>query len=272
MSIDIDLTKMHRNNSYDSNYDLNLDLSSVKSMTEQYIIDNPSFERTTDNITNKFYNNFKNTFSTQLTGFDTLETIAVNQINNYNFSPTNTSGEVIITEQDINNYLKMSEVFGNSIIFHRQDGESYKVNYITVDNFYVNLYTNSLGSYADFVVGLNITGYEIMASITCEVSTHNGSELRFDLKNASYRLGDIEIDSALKEKFVDYLASGLSHGDDDTISLSSNRENLIISFNHALQASNAAPFLSHLDVDARVYGDNLNSTNAGVKLNVTYDA
>lgn len=267
--ININLTELHANSSEDENYDLNLDLDLVRTATIEDIVSTENFEKTTDNIKSLFESNFRNIFSSTLSGHRTIKEVAVSQINASSIT-SGTSLDVVITEEDINNYFKMSDILGNTIIFHREDGNTHKVNYFTVDNFYVNLFEENYVQCADFVLGLNVNGYETVISVKTPFTGVNNNKLTFSLEEATFNFGSIDISDNLKNYFIDYLANGISCEDDQTIKLSDDRSEIVVDFTSIISSSNKASFIEeNCDIAVTMYGEVRPSQEAGFKIRIT---
>ena len=75
-----------------------------------------------------------------------------------------------LTENDINQFLKSQSVFGNKFFMQRAlPGNKNKLNYIALDNAYLNVYGNN----AIITVGLNINGLETIVTLKMELDSTN---------------------------------------------------------------------------------------------------
>jgi hypothetical protein len=271
MSIDIDLTKLHQNQFVDANYDLNLDLLAIKNATETHINNNPTFTKTTDNIQSFFEQTFRNTYASKLTGHKSIKNIAIEQINAAQLTSVGDSVNVVIQEKEINDYFSISEIIGDTVIFHRDTTTGHKVNFVTIDNFYTNMYKDSTGSYADFVIGLNISGYETVATIETKLVTTSGTTMEFEFTEHAFNFGAVELDGELKNSFIDYLSTGLSHSEDSTIKLSNDKQSIIVDFADAISDSIYSTIIkNHCNVACNIFGNNLQTTEAGLEINISF--
>ena len=79
---------------------------------------------------------------------------------------------VNLNESDINNYLKTRNIFGNKYFLQREiENGKNKVNYIALDNAYINF----LADKAIFSAGLNINGLETMITMPMNLDEDNST-------------------------------------------------------------------------------------------------
>lgn len=107
-----------------------------------------------------------------LVSSSSIDSILTNAVAHFSgYEPSLNSFDIAnISEADINTFLKSQSVFGNKYFLNREvdDGKN-KVNYIALDNAYMNLYTNN----AIISVGLNINGLETMVTLKMEQDPSN---------------------------------------------------------------------------------------------------
>jgi hypothetical protein len=272
LSVHVNLELLHTNELYDSTYDLKLDIDSVKENVESYIEANPDFIKNDANIKTLFENEFKSTFASSLQGYPTVKEIINDQIEaKFALGSMPLEGfDVFVTEEEVNDFLKMSNILGNTYVFHRNEDGHHKVNYITADNFYVNFHNDVSESYADFVIGLNINGYETIATINCPMTSSSAGELIFDLEHADFKFGQLDISAGIEEQFIKYLAEGLSNSDDDTIHLDTATNNVVVDVYNALEGTVASEYIkNYCNVDTSVYGESFETTNSGIKIAIS---
>lgn len=100
---------------------------------------------------------------------DTILTNAVSSFEGYNILDSDFN-VASISESDINLFLKSQSVFGNKYLLSREmDNNKNKVNYIALDNAYLNIYGNT----SIITVGLNINGLETIVTLKMELDTAN---------------------------------------------------------------------------------------------------
>ena len=96
------------------------------------------------------------------------------------FDPMQHSFDIAnINESDVNTYLKTTQVFGHKFFLQRElDDGTNKVNYIALDNAYINFLSDG----AIFSAGLNINGLETMITMPMTLDTENsgGKKLVYD--------------------------------------------------------------------------------------------
>lgn len=269
LSVNVNLDRLHSNDIYDSHYDLNLDIFKVQTKTEADIMANPNFDKTDINIKNLFESNFQAEFAATLECEKSIKQIVQEEINASNFTSTTGSLNIDISEEQINDYLKDSEIIGNTVVFHRQDKDNYKVNFLTVDNFYVNLYKEETTTFADFVIGLNVTGFETVVGIKTKLTNSSGTRMEFSILDDGYRFGQLTLKDDLKREFVNYLINGFDHNDDTSLSLNSNQTGIILDFQDAINGSNYGTIINnHCDISCNIYGETASTTDAGVILSI----
>ncbi len=175
------------------------------------------------------------------------------------------SGETYLcnlTENEINNYMKTRSMIGYTTLLHKDNGDgTYKANYITIENFYINLYKEGEENYADFVVKIDINGYVTSLVFHCTSAGAEGTKMNFNIQQIEY--GNIETD-ALKEKLMSLVSNALQESDGSIIL---NKETSVISFDFAnllkeaqTKTENRIKESQGLDVDLtnQFSGDNLN--------------
>ena len=100
---------------------------------------------------------------------DSILTNAVSKFEGYSISQ-NSFDIANISEADINLFLKSQGVFGNKYFLTREiEDDKNKINYIALDNAYMNLYGNT----SVISVGLNINGLETMVTLKMELDPSN---------------------------------------------------------------------------------------------------
>ncbi len=135
-----------------------------------------------------------------------------------------------LSESIINKYIAGQSIIGYTTLLHRADEHGYKVNYITVDNFYCNLYVNSDDEeIAEFVCKINMNGYHTSLTFSTVVTSGGleGSSLVFHVRDIKYGQASAE---ELKKEFFGIICAAINGGDD---TISANLENYTISFNFA---------------------------------------
>ena len=95
-----------------------------------------------------------------------------------------------IKESEINRYLAGTGVVGYTTVLgrYKEDGK-YKANYVTIDNFYCNLYTESTRAIAEFVCKLNINGYHTSMTISSKAvgaSARSGKSIIYTIDEVKY--------------------------------------------------------------------------------------
>ena len=137
----------------------------------------------------------------------------------------------ILLEEDINEYIAGRNIVGYTSLLHRDTPEGYKVNYITIENFYMNIYKNEENkNIAEMVCKIDVNGYVTSLTFATEMSTggFDGSKLVFAVKDIQFGQSDAD---NLKEEFFDIIYDALNNEGDH--SLQADKENYTISVDFA---------------------------------------
>ena len=110
-------------------------------------------------------------------GFNVIDTTSIddkikNDISTYgSYDPAINSFDIVnLTESDINLFLKSQNIFGNKYLLGRDlPNDKHKINYIALDNGYLNIYGNN----AIISVGLNLNGLETIVTLKMDLDTSN---------------------------------------------------------------------------------------------------
>ena len=133
-----------------------------------------------------------------------------------------------LSENDINEYIAGRNIVGHSSLLHRDAPEGYKVNFITIENFYMNIYKNASNkNIAEMVCKIDVNGYLTSLTFQTEMPDDGGfadNKLTFAIKDIRFGSTDAE---NLKEQFFDIIADALNNTGDD--SLTADKENYTIS-------------------------------------------
>lgn len=115
-----------------------------------------------------------------------------------------------LDENDINGYVKGRNVVGYTSLLHRQAENTYKVNYITIDNFYTNVYRDEKDT-AEFVAKVNINGCH--TSLTFSSAVHDvitDNNMIFNIDQVKY--GEIGAEK-MKKELLKIIQDALQGGD-----------------------------------------------------------
>lgn len=117
----------------------------------------------------------------------------------------------ILNEKDLNNYIAGRNIIGFTTLMHRQTPESYKINYMTVDNFYANIYHDGDEQIAEFVCKININGYPTSLAFVSNADIQNDSII-FTIKDDGVKYGSIAAPE-LNNQFFNVMKGALNNGD-----------------------------------------------------------
>lgn len=134
-----------------------------------------------------------------------------------------------LTEKDISDYVRGRSIVGYTTLITRVDKDgNLKLNFVTIDNFYCNLYQNAEGlSTVDFIVRINLNGCPTSLTFSTFIPSDGLKEntITFGVKNIKYgEMGGEDLTNMLFE----IIASALDGGDS---SISANKDNHTITFN-----------------------------------------
>ena len=123
-----------------------------------------------------------------LSNSESLETTLKNGVSSFgDYSPSVDSFEIArINENVINDFLKTQNVFGMKYFLSRELKEGgVKINYIALDNAYINLLKDS----CIITIGLNINGLETFVTLEMELDKNNNDSSKLVYKSGSTYFG-----------------------------------------------------------------------------------
>lgn len=141
----------------------------------------------------------------------------------------------VLDENMINEYISSKNIVGYTSLLHRDTPEGYKVNYITIENFYMNIYKNSLDkNIAEMVCKIDVNGYP--TSLTFETEMSDGgfedNKLIFNVKDIEYGLSDAD---NLKEEFFGIMSDALNNQGDDSLVMDAENYTISVDFTSIMQ-------------------------------------
>lgn len=140
----------------------------------------------------------------------------------------------VLHESDINDYIASTAIVGYTSLFHRWNGDEFKLNYITVDNFYSNIYKKDDHYVTELVIKVNVNGYHTSLVFDTEMrgNTLINNSLVFDVKKVMF--GDCDAEN-LKDVFFNIMAAAFTAADADSGIVANPEEKAIyINFNQIL--------------------------------------
>ena len=115
---------------------------------------------------------------------------------------------VKINEKTINDFLKTQNVFGIKYFLTRQfDDGTHKINYVALDNAYINLLNNE----SIITIGLNINGLETHITIVMDADPANTDNTKLVYKTRDVYFGSLQEDLHLSPKAEDLIFDTLSN-------------------------------------------------------------
>ena len=135
-----------------------------------------------------------------------------------------------LNEADISEYVRTRSVVGYTALVNLKTKDGLRVNFVTVDNFYCNIYRdveNGGEKTVDFVIRININGYPTSLAFSTLLPNDGivNNSLTFTLKDMKY--GEIT-DPELVDTFFGIISEALKGGD---ASLTADKDTHSITFN-----------------------------------------
>lgn len=179
-----------------------------------------------------------------------------------------------LTEADINDYISGRNIVGYTSLLYRKVGEEYKINYLTIDNFYSNIYKTTIDeetiNIAEFVCKININGYHTSLAFVTHLAETGfaDNKLVFNIQDIKFGEGAAE---NLKQEFFNILVDALNGaGSDKALSVNKEAYTFTVDFseiiNYAKQKAEQAieeKTGSHYDATPYFQGSNINFTTLG---------
>ena len=163
-----------------------------------------------------------------------------------------------LDEGMINEYISSKNIVGYTSLLHRDTPEGYKVNYITIENFYMNIYKNSLNkNIAELVCKIDVNGYP--TSLTFDTQMSDGgftdNKLVFEVKNIKFGLSDAD---NLKEEFFNIISEVLNNQGDDSLTMDAENYTISVDFTSIMdyaceQAENTVETYTGTHYDLETY-------------------
>lgn len=163
-----------------------------------------------------------------------------------------------LDEGMINEYISSKNIVGYTSLLHRDTPEGYKVNYITIENFYMNIYKNSLNNnIAELVCKIDVNGYP--TSLTFDTQMSNGgftdNKLVFEVKDIKFGLSDA---NNLKEEFFGIISEVLNNQGDDSLTMNAENYTISVDFTNIMnyaceEAENAVETYTGTHYDLETY-------------------
>lgn len=143
---------------------------------------------------------------------------------------TGITGSGSLAESIFNKFIRASAIMGEAFLFKYKDKKGdYKINYIAIDNAYVDIYNSHLY----IVIKLNINGFRTTMSCISELETSNDQfQLRFNIKEIDY--GEIKSTKHLMDTVKKFVHDAFISGTilDGTISVDTDGDNFAIIVNY----------------------------------------
>jgi hypothetical protein len=134
-----------------------------------------------------------------------------------------------IYEDDINDVIKSTHVIGYTYLLQRLVDNAYKINYLSVDNFYINI----VDDHMYLVIGLNANGYETSVILVADEQQTSNYALNFKVDNSFY--GTLTCGDELENLFFDLIATATDN--EDWIVVNPTAKTMQISFASAINSS-----------------------------------
>lgn len=144
-----------------------------------------------------------------------------------------------LSEKDINDYVAGRNIVGYTTLLHRQDGDEYKINFITIDNFYMNFYSPTDGeragkNVAEMVCKINVNGYHTSLTFDTlmEGDTIEDNKMVFNIQNI--RFGNVNAEN-LTQQFFGIIFDALNkNSNDSALSADKEKHTITLDFNEII--------------------------------------
>ena len=168
-------------------------------------------------------------------------------------------GGLLISEGIVNQYIQYQDLIGYSFVFTLDND----VEYITVDNFYVNLLQKEEKEQMNMVVGINISGYE--TSLILENTKSETTSYGMKLQNDNIYFGSKAVDDELKGLLYGLVKDNLPENDFLTFD---GQGTFTVNFEGYLSnvTSTLATLGKTITLDSTIEGASMDDTNAGFRL------
>lgn len=169
-----------------------------------------------------------------------------------------------LNEEAINEYISSRNIVGYTSLLYRDAPEGYKINYITIENFYMNIYKNEENkNIAEMVCKIDVNGY--VTSLTFLTEMPDGgftdNKLVFEIKDMQFGQSDAD---NLKEEFFSIICDALDNGSDGSLSADEENYTITVDFTDIMayaceQAENEVENYTgtHYDLESYFAMDNL---------------
>ena len=179
-----------------------------------------------------------------------------------------TDDGLLIPESTLNQYIQCQNLLGYSYLYTYLDNtdNTYKANYVALDNAYFNLYNKDNKEHMDMVVGINIAGYEttlILENIKTETLSYG-----IKLKNENIYFGTKVADDNLKSFIYTMTKDNLPENEfmtfDGNGTFTLNFEGYLKTY---IDIINTLPIKKSFSLSTKVEGSSITDTAAGLRLN-----
>ncbi len=235
LTVSASLKDMKYNDTYcDHNKELGYNFSEKREMVVQALNEGIINEDNAGNLFDYLIHGYEfakqdNTVRMQFTG-DIFKTLGIDDVATYegyekisilnhdyatldsrianSVDPTNlATGGVIasLNENDINNFIRASEMIGVKSLFMRKTSETeWKANYVAINDFYCDIVDNGV----NYVVGIDINGYNTVLSFVTTFENIEGYKLSFNTDKVYY--GNTEATESMKIVILSILESAIN--------------------------------------------------------------
>ncbi|MDD7315991.1 MAG: hypothetical protein PUG55_00940 [Bacillales bacterium] len=172
------------------------------------------------------------------------------------------SGGVIsfMNETQANEYIAGSGFIGYTFLL--TDYDYTNVNFISIDNFYCNMFRKDDVGYLDIVSGVNFNGYEtsVVFELAEDVSSCTNYEMGFKINNIYF--GEYIVENELSDYLFKIMSDCLQN--DETICVDYETKTIVIDFNQSLtdEIKNAVSLIGTPKM--RIEGEGIEDNNGRV--------
>lgn len=143
------------------------------------------------------------------------ETVDAGKLMNKTLDPRYTK-LCTLTEQDINDYISARSIVGYTSLLHRETPTGHKVNYITVENFYMNFYSAGDTNIAEMVCKVDVNGYNTSLTLNTQMPESGFTNSKLDFVVQDVRFGTSNAEN-IKDDFFNVVCDAINGGNDNSL-------------------------------------------------------
>ena len=193
------------------------------------------------------------------------ESLHVNMLLDKTLNPRYTD-LCVLSETDINEYIAGRSIVGYSSLLYRNTPEGWKVNYITIENFYMNIYKNADNKdIAEMVCKIDVNGYTTSLTLETEMIGDGNfidNKLTFQVKSTQFGSYNAE---NIKDDFFGIMSDAINNEGDSSLIVNKEDYTISVDFTNIMEFARSkaeeaveAAVHEHRDLSDQFAADNMN--------------